>query len=182
MTQRSIWLPRANAAVLAWLVVTALCLAGVAWLDLPFWLPVHALLLGAVSTAILVWSEHFAVAVLHARQPDRWEATARLAALSVGGAAVLAGRMAGLVWLLAAGAVPTAGAVAWHLLALRRMSRRGLGGMLAGVVGYYQAACVALLAGATLGAGLGAGCGRRGRSTPACSPPTCTSTSWAGSC
>jgi hypothetical protein len=139
VTQRSIWLPRANAVVLAWLVVTALCVAGVDRWDLPVWLPVHALLLGAVSTAILVWSEHFAVAVLHAQQPARGAASARLAALSAGAVAVLAGRMAGLVWLLAAGAVITAGAVAWHLLALRRMSRRGFGGILAGIVRYYHA-------------------------------------------
>jgi nitrite reductase (NO-forming) len=159
VTQRSIWLPRANGVVLAWLAVTALCVFGAQRWDLPAWLAVHALLLGAVSTAILVWSEHFAVAVLHARQPARVEATARLAALTLGASAVLAGRMAGLVWLLVAGAVISAGAVGWHLVALRRMSRRGLGGVLAGVVRYYEAACVALLAGATLGALLGADLG-----------------------
>jgi FtsP/CotA-like multicopper oxidase with cupredoxin domain len=109
---RSTWLATANAVVLGWLAATALSVVTLNQLGLPSWLPVHMFLLGAVSSAILVWSEHFAVAVLHARQPARWSAAARLAALNTGTIAILFGRLAGVPWLLAAGAVTLLAAVA----------------------------------------------------------------------
>jgi nitrite reductase (NO-forming) len=82
-------LPAANVVVLAWLAAAALTAAAVEPLGMPAWLPVHMFLLGAVGSAILIWSEHFAVAVLHARQPARPWATAQLAALSMGTIAVI---------------------------------------------------------------------------------------------
>jgi nitrite reductase (NO-forming) len=156
-TPRSTWLPSANAIVLAWLVAAVLGAGAVARWDLPAWVPVHALLLGAASTAILIWSEHFAVAVLHARAPARWAASARLVALTLGAATVIVGRLAGLPWLLGVGATIVCGAVASHVWTLWRLSRRGLGGVLAGTVRYYLAAGGALLAGGVLGATLGVG-------------------------
>ncbi|MFJ6955804.1 hypothetical protein ACISRB_30750, partial [Micromonospora aurantiaca] len=56
------------------------------------WTAIHLLLLGAVSNAVVVWSAHFAAAVLRAPAPDRRRAeAARLAALNVGVLAVLTG-------------------------------------------------------------------------------------------
>src|SRR5687768_10199796 len=43
------------------------------------WVAVHLLLLGAASNAILVWSRHFAQALLHARLGSERAAVARLA-------------------------------------------------------------------------------------------------------
>ena len=152
---RSTWLPAANLVVLGWLVATALSVAGGG----PAWLAVHMFLLGAVSSAILVWSEHFAVAVLHAREVARREAALRLAALNAGTVAVVVGRLAGWPLLLAAGALITVAAVASHALMLWRLRRRGLGGVLAGLVRYYLLACAALVAGGAIGALLGNGVG-----------------------
>ena len=154
---RARWLPAANLVVLGWLGAAALTVAAVRPLAWPVWVPVHMFLLGAVSSAILIWSEHFAVAVLHARQEDRWLATTRLATLNVGAALVVAGRVAGWPALLGAGAVIVLIAVGWHAAMLWRLSKRGLGGVLAGVVHYYLAAAAALLVGGALGAALGTG-------------------------
>lgn len=156
---RGTWLAAVNAVVLSWLAAVAASVVLLDPLGLPAWLPVHMLLLGAVSSAIFIWTEHFAVAVLHCAQPARWTAVARLAALNAGTIAVLAGRQAGTPAVLAAGAVVVLLAVAGHELVLWRMARRALGGPLAGLVGYYLAAGAALLAGGATGALLGTGVG-----------------------
>ena len=86
---------RRNAFVLAWIVTAAvlaiLILAGPlgTWHT---WLPLHALLLGGIGSAITVWSAHFADTLLHrpalggARLLD-----ARLYAHGLGTALVLIG-------------------------------------------------------------------------------------------
>ena len=159
---RGSWLVAANAVVLGWLAAVAGSVVLFDPLGLPDWLPVHMFLLGAVSSAILIWSEHFAVAVLHSHQPALWTRVARLAALNAGTLAVLVGRVAGVPALLAAGAVTVVAAVAGHMLLLWRLRRRALRGQLAGIVEYYLAAGVALLAGGTIGALLGTGVGGTG--------------------
>jgi nitrite reductase (NO-forming) len=153
------WHGWANAPVLAWLL-TASALAGSAAAGaaaVPPWLAVHAFLLGGATTAIVVWSEHFAVAVLRVRAVDRRWSVARLATLTAGQLAVLCGVLTSGTPLLVAGAVAVTAAVGGHGVVLWRLRARSLGGRLAGVVDYYLAACAALLAGAVLGALLGSG-------------------------
>lgn len=48
----------ANAVVLSWLAVAVVLLAAHEVLGLPSRVALHALLLGAVTNAILIWSEH----------------------------------------------------------------------------------------------------------------------------
>lgn len=153
------WHGWANALVLAWLAAAA-AFAGLAagGVDaVPAWLAVHAFLLGGATTAIVVWSEHFAVAVLRAPAVDRRWSVARLGTLTAGQIAVLAGVLTSGTPLVVAGATGVAAAVAAHGVVLWRLRRRGLGGRLAGVVDYYLAACLALLSGAVLGGLLGSG-------------------------
>ncbi|GAA2319308.1 hypothetical protein GCM10010149_84940 [Nonomuraea roseoviolacea subsp. roseoviolacea] len=79
---RASWHLRANAIVVGWLGLTvAVALAGDA-LPAPRWLLVHVFLLGAVSTAILIWSEHFTVALLRVRTPPERGSLTRLALLN----------------------------------------------------------------------------------------------------
>ena len=66
--KRTPWHVRTGAIVLAWLAVSAVAAAWSLVGDVSHWLLVHLLLLGAVSNAILVWSSHFAAALL--RLPD----------------------------------------------------------------------------------------------------------------
>jgi hypothetical protein len=117
------------------------------------WLLIHLLLLGAVTNAIVVWSAHFAAAILRspAAAGRRGEA-GRLAVLNLGVLGVLAGGSAGPAWLGAVGAGAVFGSVAAHLYALAIRLRRALPARFAVTVHYYLAAGLALLAGIPAGA------------------------------
>ncbi|MFD0207952.1 hypothetical protein ACFVH9_02095 [Streptomyces hirsutus] len=108
-------------------------------------------LLGAATTAIVVWSEHFAVAMLHAELPDRRWSDVRPAGVNLGVVGVLAGMWADLPALTGAGCALLVGAIGAHLVVLVRLGRGAPGGRLAPVVGYYRAAAAALTVGAVLG-------------------------------
>ncbi|MFE9774806.1 multicopper oxidase domain-containing protein [Streptomyces sp. NPDC005931] len=148
MRSRQLW---AHVVVVAW-AVAALCAAG-AQESLPVarWLAIHLFLLGGATTALVVWSEHFAIALLRATPPDpRWS-TVRLTAANAGVLGVVAGVWAQLPGLVTAAAALLAAAVVAHLVMLVRLGRGALGGRLAPVVGYYRAATVALVLGVVLG-------------------------------
>ena len=124
------WHGWAGALVLAWLAVSA-GLAGAAAIGspmVPSWLAVHTLLLGAATTAIVVWSEHFAIAVTRAPGVNKRWSTTRLGVLTTGQVCVVSAAVAELTWLLAAGAVLVTIAVAAHGVVLWRLRSRGLGG------------------------------------------------------
>lgn len=124
---------------------------------MPAWLALHLLALGAASNAVLVYSRHFAQALLHAGPGPEWPAQARLVVFNIGALGVLAGVSAGARWLAVAGAVVVVTAVLAHSVSLAAMVRRAtLTGRLRVVTWYYVAAGVALAVGATLG-GLMAG-------------------------
>src|SRR6188508_178078 len=111
---RASWHVRANALVGAWLVAATALTVAHRWLPAAEWLMVHLLMLGAVSTAILVWSQHFADTLL--RRPaagGRRGQSARLAAHTVGSVLVVVGLVA-TVWLLvvAGGVLVVAGVLA----------------------------------------------------------------------
>jgi hypothetical protein len=117
------------------------------------WLLIHLLLLGAVTNAIVVWSSHFADAILRSRSVERRQAEAtRLIALNAGILAVLAGGTSGPALLGVAGAAVVFAAVLAHLWAMAARLRRSLPARFAVTVHYYLAATVALLAGIPAGA------------------------------
>lgn len=117
------------------------------------WLLVHLLLLGAATNAILVWSVHFAAALLRvpASAHRRGEAL-RLGLLNAGAVAVLVGGTIGPGWLGVGGAAAVFVAVAAHLWTLARWLRRALPARFAVTVHYYLTAAVALLVGIPVGA------------------------------
>lgn len=107
------------------------------------WLLIHLLLLGAATNAILVWSVHFATAVLrvppaHGRRGE----AARLIALNAGIGGVLAGGIVGGAWLWSAvaGSVVVTAAVLAHLTVLARQLRRALPAPFTVTVHYYLVA------------------------------------------
>ncbi|MBG0823177.1 multicopper oxidase domain-containing protein [Planomonospora sp. ID91781] len=152
--RRAPWHLRANALVVGWLALTV-AVAGDG-LPAPRWLLIHVFLLGAVSSAILIWSEHFAVALLRARTPDpRWSLT-RLGLLNGAAVAVLYGVAAGPAVVAVAGAGVVVAVVVWHAAALVRLARRALPGRFGHVIAWYVCAAGALAAGGTLGALLAA--------------------------
>ncbi|NKQ52436.1 multicopper oxidase domain-containing protein [Amycolatopsis sp. K13G38] len=119
---------------------------------MPEWLALHLLVLGAASSAVLVYSRHFAQALLHARPGPEWPAGARLAVFNVGAIAVLTGMSLGWSGLAVTGAGLVVVAVLAHTVSLVRMARAAsLSGRLRIVVWYYVAAGTCLLVGGTLG-------------------------------
>ncbi len=146
------WPLRDLPAVL-WLVATMVAVLLHGDLPAPRWLMIHLLLLGAVSHSILVWSRHFADALLHtpARAGDRRRQSARLALLNGGTALVVAGVLAGRWPVTAAGATAVAVAVLWHGGSLVTRLRAALPARFAMTVRYYVAAAVLLPVGALLG-------------------------------
>ncbi|WP_247658461.1 hypothetical protein [Micromonospora sp. U56] len=152
-TGRGAWHRRVGLLPLAYFA--ALVVLGFAHPFLPAWrwLAIHLLLLGAVSNAVVVWSTHFAVAVLRAPTPTRRRSEAvRLAVLNVGVLAVLVGGSADRPWVGVAGAALVFAAVTAHLAGLARRLRCALPARFTITVHYYLAAAVALLAGVPVGA------------------------------
>ena len=145
---------------------------GVLWLTLavvvalvhPFvpesrWLMVHLVLLGAATHSVMVWSTHFAQALLKTppHLDDRRSQTVRLSLLLAGTTAVLIGVPSGRWPLVVAGAVLVGAAVTWHAVALLRRLHAALPGRFRVTIRYYLLAALALLAGATFGSLLARG-------------------------
>ncbi|XRQ12100.1 multicopper oxidase domain-containing protein [Actinomadura welshii] len=154
---RSAWHAIANGVVLAWLALTALAAAVHGGLPVPRWLLIHLFLLGAVTNAIVTWSEHFATALLRLPPPPRRWPMTRLGILNAGIAAVLAGVAGGVPLVAAGGAATVVTVVAAHVTVLAVRGRKALGGRFAHVVGWYVWSGAALTAGGTIGGLLASG-------------------------
>lgn len=142
---RSRWHTRVNALVLAWAVAAAVVAVAHRAVPQATWLMVHLLLLGAASTAILVWSAHFAEAVRRKPLPGghRHQAV-RLALHTAGALAVVAG-MVGDRWAaVLGGGVAVAAAAGWHIGALVRQGRGALGVRLGWTAWFFVAATAML--------------------------------------
>ncbi|MER6523984.1 multicopper oxidase domain-containing protein [Streptomyces sp. NPDC001508] len=148
---------RAHIAVSAWTALALLAATAQQTLPVARWLAIHLFLLGAATTAVVVWSEHFAVALLHARRPDeRWSDT-RLACVNLAVAGVVLGVWADRPVLTGGACALLVVALAAHLVVLVRLGRGALGGRLASVVGFYRVGAAALITGAVLGGLLATG-------------------------
>jgi nitrite reductase (NO-forming) len=150
------WQLGANAVVLAYVLGAVVVLAAGGLVQDQRWLAVHLLLLGAMTNAVVTWSEYFAVALLRGPQPARGPALARLVGLNVGVVGVLVGVVAGLTAVTLAAAALLSVVVLGHVVSLLRVARGALQGRFAGTVWFYVAAGVALLAGIGFGATLAA--------------------------
>lgn len=124
---------------------------------MPRWLALHLLFLGAASKAIVVYSAHFAEALLGARPARRGWVRAQLAGLNAGVLAVLVGVDAHHPWPVVVGAVLVGGAVLAGAGRLVRLARHSLAARLRATVWFYVAAAGFLAAGAASGALLGSG-------------------------
>ncbi|MFE1311904.1 multicopper oxidase domain-containing protein [Streptomyces sp. NPDC058755] len=148
---------RAHIVVVAWVILALLAATAQQTLPVARWLAIHLFLLGAATTAIVVWSEHFAVALLHARRPDQRWSDARLVAVNLAVAGVLTGVWADQPAMTGAACALLVGAITAHLVVLVRMGRGALGGRLTPVVGFYRVAAGAMIAGVVLGGLLATG-------------------------
>ena len=149
---RGFW-PLRDLPVVIWLVATGIAALVHPFVPAPRWLMIHLLLLGAVSHAILVWSRHFADALLHTPPApgDRRVQSTRLLLLNGGVLGVVTGVLSDLWPVTVLGATAVVVAVAWHGVALVLQMRRALPSRFGATVRYYVAAAALLPVGATLG-------------------------------
>ncbi|GAB2759431.1 multicopper oxidase domain-containing protein [Sinomonas soli] len=151
-TGRAQWHRWANVPTLVWLLAIAV-LSGIhRGIPASGWLLVHLALLGAVTNAILVYSWHFAEALLRLPMPSRRALAVRLVLLNVGAAAAMAGVVAGVWPLAVSGAAAVGAAAGWHGAALLVRLRRALPSRFRSTLRYYLAACALLPFGAAAGA------------------------------
>lgn len=149
---RSGWHLRVGALVFAWLTALVVVAVTHRFLPLSGWLLVHLLALGAAGNAILIWSRHFADALLR-RPPDpaRTAEALRITGFNAGAITVVAG-MLGRWWpVVLAGGVVVAVAALAHGATLLRQMRSALPARFGVTVRYYVAATVCLAVGAGLG-------------------------------
>jgi nitrite reductase (NO-forming) len=149
---RGFW-PLRDLPVVFWLAATVVVALVHPFVPAPRWLMIHLLLLGAVSHAILVWSRHFADALLHTpqRDGDRRVQSRRLLLLNGGVLVVVAGVVADLWPATLLGAAAVVAAVGWHGVALVLQMRRALPSRFGATVRYYVVAAACLPVGATFG-------------------------------
>lgn len=153
--------PLRDLPTVLWLVLLVVVVFAHRDLPAPRWLMLHLLLLGAVTHAILVWSQYFSFALLRTKQgaADRTRQSWRLAMSNVGALLVLVG-VPWSVWALTlAGAAVLVVAVVWHAASLVARLRGALPGRFGGTVRYYVAAASFLVVGADLGTWLARGLG-----------------------
>ncbi|MFJ5838600.1 multicopper oxidase domain-containing protein [Streptomyces shenzhenensis] len=149
---RALWHLGANAIVVVWLALFAAVGSAHHFLPHAFWLLVHVLLLGAVTTAIVIWSGHFAASVLRLPEANRGiPAALRLVCLNAGAVGVIGGMLADRWYVVLAGGCLVAAAVTAHAVWLIRLMRRALPGRFSMTVRYYVAASALLPVGAALG-------------------------------
>ncbi|MDN4522748.1 multicopper oxidase domain-containing protein [Mycolicibacterium austroafricanum] len=149
---RSGWHLRVGTVVFAWLVAVLVVALAHRAIPLSGWLLVHLLGLGAAGNAILIWSRHFADALLRRPPvPARTAEVLRIAAFNAGAVAVIVGMLARFWPVVLVGGVVVGGAGLAHGATLLRQLRTALPARFGVTVRYYVAATACLAVGAGLG-------------------------------
>ncbi|MEO6942342.1 MAG: copper oxidase, partial [Terrimesophilobacter sp.] len=149
---RKRWYLLVNGLVAFWLVAASVIVVAHRFVPSGNWLMVHLLLLGAVSTAILIWSQHFADTLLRRPAPGgRAFLGARLLGHTVGVGLVVAGMIATVWPLVLAGGIMVGAVAVTHGVTLYLQGKGGLPARFAPLVQYYMAAGLALAVGVGLG-------------------------------
>ncbi|TFC06504.1 copper oxidase [Cryobacterium adonitolivorans] len=116
------------------------------------WLLVHLLLLGAVSTAILIWSQHFADTLLRRKAlGHRFSLGLRLSAHTVGAILVMTGMVIDAYPLVLVGGILVGLNAIMHAVVIVSQSRGAMPGRFAPLVRYYVASALMLAGGVVLG-------------------------------
>ncbi|MFJ4044359.1 multicopper oxidase domain-containing protein [Microbacterium sp. NPDC089987] len=155
---RGFW-PMRDIPTVLWLLLTVIAALAHRALPMPGWLMMHLLLLGAVTHAILVWSQYFSFALLRsaATDRDRRRQSIRLILSNSAAALVIAGVLSGIWAVTLTGAAALIVAVAWHAATLVRRMRGSMPGRFGRTIRYYISSAALLTIGAALGAWLARG-------------------------
>lgn len=128
-------------------------------LPAPRWLLIHLLMLGALSHAILVWSQYFATALLKlaVNEKSRRGQTIRLSLMNFGALVVVTGVLSDIWLVTLSGATSIAVAALWHGVWLMWQIKGAFLSPFSPSVRYYIAAAGLLPVGAGLGTWLSTG-------------------------
>ena len=144
-----------NAVVVAWIFTALVLLAGKyaqLWPNLDVWAPLHAALLGALGSAITIWSAHFADTLLHR---PAWGGAlmlnGRLGLHSVGAALVITGVCINSQIVIGVGAICVAVSATLGVVAMVVQKRRAVAARMAALVDYYICSLSYLMVGALAG-------------------------------
>lgn len=149
---RKSWYLLMNGLVAFWLVAASVIVVAHRFVPHGAWLMVHLLLLGAVSTAILIWSQHFADTLLrHGAPGGRVFHGVRLFGHTLGVAVVVAGMVTDWWLLILVGGILVGIVALAHVATLIIQSRGALPARFAPLVQYYFASGIALAVGVTIG-------------------------------
>lgn len=150
----------ANIVVLGWLAVAVVLMFAHRLVGYPIWLPVHALLLGAATNAIVIWSGHFTTTLCRVPDPPQWHLVAKLLLLNVSVVSALAGVACNAESLTGIGGTGVTAVAVIHGAALIAMKKSALSARFDYLVGFYLVAVAALLAGTAAGAAMAFGIAR----------------------
>lgn len=144
-----------NTVVVAWIFTALVLLAGKyaqLWPNLDAWAPLHAALLGALGSAITIWSAHFADTLLHR---PAWGGAlmlnGRLGLHSVGAALVITGVCINSQIVIGVGASCVALSATLGVVAMVVQKRRAVAARMAALVDYYICSLSYLMVGALAG-------------------------------
>lgn len=155
---RGFWAAR-DLPTAIWLMLTVIAVIMHRALPEPGWLMIHLLLLGAITHAIMVWSQYFSYALLRrsATVRDRRRQSIRLL-LSNGGAALVFAGVPLAIWPLSLiGAALLIVTVSWHGASLYLRVRGSMPGRFGRTIRFYIVAAAMLVVGAGLGGWLARG-------------------------
>lgn len=147
----------ANILVLGWLAAAIALLVAHKLVVQSIWLPVHALLLGAATNAIVIWSGHFTMTLCRVPDPPQWHLVAKLTVLNAAVLSTLAGVAFSAESLAGIGGTGVALVAVAHGADLANMKGSALSARFDYLVRFYLAAVAALLAGSAAGAAMAFG-------------------------
>ena len=152
-TGRADWHLRANASVIIYLLagLSSGVLQRGGQNNQPPWLTVHLLLLGAVTNAIVTWSDHFISALLWTRPQNHTRQMAVLIFLNIGIIGILISVSTRTNWLIILSSFLMICTMIFYLRGISNSIKKSLNKRFIGLLRYYQCAAFFLLVGITLG-------------------------------
>ncbi|PFG29200.1 multicopper oxidase domain-containing protein [Paramicrobacterium agarici] len=150
--ERRTWYIITNSLLGLWMLGAIAAVTAHRFLPHSTWLMVHVTMLGAVSTAILIWSQHFADTLTRRQAPGgRASLGIRLGLHTAGAALVVAGVLTSTMPLILAGAVLVAAAAVMHAITMTLQLRGALTSRFGPLVRFYAVSAVWLIVGVGLG-------------------------------
>ncbi|WP_308467164.1 multicopper oxidase domain-containing protein [Rathayibacter soli] len=151
--RRKLWYGVTNSIVAAWLVAALVVMISQRGIPAADWLGVHLTLLGAASTAIIIWSQHFADTLLRrGAGAGRVGLSIRLGVHTAGAIAVVVVVIIASVWpLVVVGGALVLGAAIAQATSLTLQVRAALPSRFGTLVRYYIVAALMLVIGVVLG-------------------------------